>query len=73
MLNRYPTGAAGGIDAAIRVDAATYSTSVAAGPPAVYTFQVRGANVPANCQFTYTEVAVAGNAPVISVPDTTNC
>ncbi len=69
MTNAYPTGAVGGIDNAIRVDAGTYATSVAAPN---YTFQIAGAPTPAGCQFVYT-AATAGNVPTINPPATTGC
>jgi MSHA pilin protein MshA len=42
-------------------------------PALVATFGVIGATTPATCFFTYTEVAAANNAPVISAVTTTGC
>ena len=68
MLNGYPTAATTGIEAAISIDATTYSTI--AGAP--YTFQIRGAPTPAGCQFTY--AAATAVLPAITNPaTTTNC
>lgn len=39
----------------------------------VATFQVLGATTPATCQFTYTEPAGVGDAPVISAVETAGC
>jgi MSHA pilin protein MshA len=69
MAASYPTGAVGGIDNAIRLDASTYTTSQSG---TTYTFQVGGAPTPTSCQFTYT-AAVAPNPPVVTVPVTTGC
>src|SRR6266516_7017839 len=51
MANRYPTGDAAGILAAIRADANIYTSTVASP---VVTFQMTAATDPATCQFTYT-------------------
>ena len=68
MAFSYPTAAVTGIEAAISIDATTYST--VAGAP--YTFQIRGAPTPAGCQFTYA-AATATLPPVITASTTTNC
>lgn len=75
MINQYPTADAAGI-----LLAAGITTTVAEGfaqtgggaaAGSTLTIQVLG-NVPANCSFTYTS-ALAGAAPLVSVPDTTGC
>jgi MSHA pilin protein MshA len=70
MTNGYPTGATGGIDNAIRVDAGTYATSQASP---TYTFQISGAPTPTTCQFQYTHPAAAGGVPTINAPLTAGC
>lgn len=47
-----------------------YTVTSAAG---VTTVQITGSTTPASCQFTYTESAAAGAAPVISAVVTTGC
>jgi MSHA pilin protein MshA len=67
MANRYPTGDAAGILAAIRADSGIFTSSAAAS---VVTFQVTAAANPAQCQFTYTNTA---NPAVVSPSTTTAC
>ena len=55
MVNAYPSAAATGIEAALRIDASTYAT--VAGNP--YSFQIRSAPTPANCRFQYTAATAA--------------
>jgi len=66
MANRYPTGDAAGILAAIRADAGVF-TSVVASP--VVTFQATAATTPASCQFTYTNASPA----VVSASTVSGC
>ena len=66
MANRYPTGDATGILAAIRVDPGVYTSVVAS--PAV-TFQMTAAATPANCQFVYTNA----NPATVGTSTTTQC
>ena len=69
MVNSYPSGAVGGIDAAVRFDTATFQT--AGGSP--MTFQVSTAGTVASCQFTYTSASSTTTPPTISVSTTTGC
>jgi MSHA pilin protein MshA len=74
IVNGYPTADAAGILAAAQVDPADFTISgggAAAG--STVTVQETGAVTPANCQFTYTNPAVAGNPPAFSTPVTTGC
>ncbi len=66
MVNGYPSQAAGGIDLAVRFDAATFSTTGS------MTFQVTGAPDSANCKFTYSD-ATATQPPAIPVSATSGC
>src|SRR5437762_9647996 len=66
MANRYPTGDAAGILAAIRIDSGVYTTSVSS--PTV-TFQVTAASNPATCQFQYTNA----NPATVSAATTRGC
>jgi MSHA pilin protein MshA len=70
MSNAYPVADVGGIENAIRMDAATYATT--GSGPGAYFFQVRSAPTPSSCQFTY-NTAVAPNPPVVTVPVTSGC
>ena len=72
MAARYPTADAAGIIATLRTDPGVYTSSAAAGPPAVVTFQVTAASTPAGCQFTYT-AAASPNPPAIPASTTTGC
>jgi len=60
MANRYPTGDAAGILAAIRTDAGVYTSTVASP---VVTFQVTAASNLAPCQFLYTNANPATVGP----------
>jgi MSHA pilin protein MshA len=68
MTNGYPSSAGGGIDAAVRFDAATFSTAA----PAM-TFRVTTAPTPANCSFLYTAAASTTQPPNIATSVTTGC
>lgn len=73
IINGYPTADAAGILAAAQVTAADFTISgggAAAGD--TITVQATGAVTLANCQFTYTNPAVAGNPPAYTV-DITGC
>jgi MSHA pilin protein MshA len=67
MKNRYPSQAAGGIDAAVRFDSASFET---AAP--TMTFRVKTAGTPASCAFQYTD-ATASVPPTIATSTTTGC
>jgi hypothetical protein len=67
MTNGYPSQASGGIDAAVRFDAATYSTT------GTMTFRVTSAPTPANCSFLYTAAAFTTQPPNIATSVTTGC
>jgi len=67
MANRYPTGDATGILAAIRADSGIFHFL---GCSQRVTFQVTAAATPAQCQFTYTNTA---NPAVVSPSTTTAC
>ena len=70
MSNAYPTAAAGGIDAAVRFDPNTFSTSGSAP----MTFLVTNANDTTKCKFTYAAAASTTTPPVISlITDRTGC
>jgi MSHA pilin protein MshA len=60
MVNSYPSQASGGIDAAVRFDANTFST--AAG----MAFIVTNAGDASQCRFTYASAANTTTPPVIS-------
>ncbi len=60
MANRYPSGDATGILAAIRTDAGIYTSTVASP---VVTFQVTAASNLATCQFQYTNANPATVGP----------
>jgi MSHA pilin protein MshA len=70
MAGNYPSGAAGGIDVAVRFDSASFATSAAASPQ---TFVVKSAPTTAGCSFTYTSATSSSVPPVISVATTTGC
>jgi MSHA pilin protein MshA len=67
MVNAYPSQASGGIDAAVRFDTATFSTT------GTMTFQVVTAPTPAQCQFVYTQAAATTQPPTIGTATTTGC
>jgi MSHA pilin protein MshA len=67
MTNGYPSQAAGGIDAAVRFDSATFQTA------GTMTFQVVTATTPAQCSFVYTAAASATQPPTIAAATTTGC
>jgi len=68
MTNSYPSQAAGGIDAAVRFDSATFSTS------GTMTFLVTNASDPTKCKFTYTAASAVTSPPTIgAIVDTTGC
>ena len=67
MTNGYPSQASGGIDAAVRFDAAAFQTT------GTMTFQVKTAPTVGSCQFTYTAAAFATQPPTISTAVTTGC
>jgi len=72
MSNAYPKDTAGGvgIDAAVRFDANTFSTS-GGGP---LTFLVTNANDTTKCKFTYTAATSTTSPPAIStITDRTGC
>jgi MSHA pilin protein MshA len=69
MLNRYPTAAAAGIQAAASIDATNDGLTVAGAGP--ITFTGAGATTAASCVISYTAAAV-GAAPVITLV-TTGC
>ncbi len=69
MTNGFPSGATGGIDNAVRVDAAAYTTAAVGG---VMTYQLSGSPTPANCSFTYTQ-ATSTVAFIVSPPTTSGC
>jgi MSHA pilin protein MshA len=72
LTNGYPSGAVGGITAALQ-DVSSFTGTYAAGPPTVATFQNNStATAPATCQVVYTASAAANTAPVI-VLTTTGC
>ena len=73
IINGYPTADTNGILTAAQVTAADF-TIVGGGAAAgdAITVQATGAVTLANCQFTYTNPAVAGNPPAYTV-DTTGC
>jgi MSHA pilin protein MshA len=76
LINQYPTADAAGIVMAagltITPTEGYATTGGAAAAGGAITIQVLG-NTPANCSFTYTNPAVAGNAPTYGVPITTGC
>jgi len=67
MTNGYPSQASGGIDAAIRFDAAAFQTA------GTMNFQVKTATTPAQCQFSYTAAASTTQPPTIAAATTTGC
>jgi MSHA pilin protein MshA len=67
MVNRYPSQAAGGIDAAVRFDAATFQTTGS------MTFQVTTATAPASCQFVYANAVGTPPAPPVLTVTNTGC
>ena len=76
LINQFPTADAAGIISAagLTISAAEGYGTTGGGAAAgsTITVQVLG-NVAANCSFTYTNPAVAGNAAVFGVPVTTGC
>ena len=64
MTNGYPSQAAGGIDAAVRFDAATFSTT------GTMTFQMKAK---ATCNFLYTAAAFTTQPPLIGTVATGGC
>ncbi|HZF18404.1 MAG TPA: prepilin-type N-terminal cleavage/methylation domain-containing protein [Burkholderiales bacterium] len=62
MSNGYPRDVAGGIDNAVRFDAATFSTNSVTP----MTFLVTNAGDPANCKFTYTAATSTTSPPAIT-------
>jgi MSHA pilin protein MshA len=67
MTNFYPSQASGGIDAAVRFDTATFSTT------GTMTFQVKTAPTPAGCAFIYTAAASTTQPATIGTAATTGC
>ncbi len=67
MTNFYPSQASGGIDAAVRFDAATFSTT------GTMTFRVTAAPTPAGCAFIYTAAASTTQPATIGTAATTGC
>ena len=67
MTNYYPSQASGGIDAAVRFDAATFSTT------GTMTFRVTTAPTPAGCAFIYTAAASTTQPATIGTAATTGC
>jgi MSHA pilin protein MshA len=73
IINGYPTADAAGILAAAQVTATDFTiVGGAAAAGSTVTVQATGAVTLANCQFTYTNPAVAGNPPAYTV-DITGC
>src|SRR5262245_58675625 len=66
MTNGYPSASAGGIDTAVRFDAATFETN-GSGP---ITFRMKAQT---SCSFTYTAAAFSTQPPAISVVATSGC
>jgi MSHA pilin protein MshA len=69
MTNAYPNAAAGGIDNAVRFDAATFTASGAT--PMI--FYVTNATDTTKCRFTYTAATTTGPASIGTVVDRTGC
>ncbi len=69
MKNYYPTDAAGGIDVAVRFDAATFST----GSSAPTRFQVTAAPTQTGCAFIYTAAPTTTQPATIGTATTTGC
>ena len=67
MTNYYPSSAGGGIDAAVRFDAATFSTTGG------MTFQVVAAPTIGFCAFVYTAAASATQPASVGTSATTGC
>src|SRR5881396_806645 len=67
MTNYYPSSASGGIDAAVRFDAATFSTTGA------MTFRVTAAPTPASCAFLYTAAPTTTQPASVATATTTGC
>ena len=67
MTNFYPSQASGGIDAAVRFDSATFSTT------GTMTFRVTNAPTPAACAFLYTAAASTTQPATIGTAATTGC
>jgi len=67
MTNYYPSQASGGVDAAVRFDAATFSTT------GTMTFRVTNAPTPASCAFIYTAAASTTQPATIGTAATTGC
>ena len=67
MTNGYPSQASGGIDAAVRFDAAAFQTT------GTMTFQVKTATTPAQCQFVYTAAAATTQPPTVAAATTNGC
>jgi MSHA pilin protein MshA len=73
IINGYPTANAAGILFAAQINAADFTiTGGGAGTGATITVQATGAVTLANCQFTYTNPATAGDPPAYTV-DITGC
>jgi MSHA pilin protein MshA len=73
IINGYPTANAAGILDAAQVTATDFTISGGgAGTGATITVQATGAVTLANCQFTYTNPAAAGDPPAYTV-DITGC
>ena len=68
MTNYYPSSASGGIDAAVRFDAAAFSTAA----PAM-TFRVTAAPTPASCAFLYTAALSTTQPASVATATTTGC
>ncbi len=60
MVNGYPSGASGGINNAVNIDAIDYTFS--AGSPAVFTLSSYSGS---NCQVTYSAPSAANTSPAI--------
>jgi MSHA pilin protein MshA len=72
LTNGYPSGAVGGITAALQ-DVSSFTGTYAAGPPTAVTFQNNStATAPATCQVVYT-ASTAVNTPPVIVLTTTGC
>ena len=69
MVYGYPSGAAGGITAAIQ-DVSSFTPTYAAGPPTAATFMNTSSQV-STCQVVYTATTVANTAPAITLTTTT--
>jgi len=67
MTNYYPSSSAGGIDAAVRFDPATFNTT------GTMTFQVTAAPSPAFCAFLYTAAPNTTQPASVGTAVTTGC